>query len=77
MPPDSIYVTILRDPATQFESVFKYLRNDVASFKKVQSSKPFVEYITNPEKSVQYFDYSSQILPYVISDPQVSTCGWG
>nr|XP_039273401.1 galactose-3-O-sulfotransferase 2-like [Styela clava] len=48
LPPDTIYFTILRDPATQFESVFKYLNRDVRAFRRVKGGMK--EFLTNPEK---------------------------
>lgn len=35
MPPDTVYVTILREPAAMFESLFSYYSQHCASFKRV------------------------------------------
>ncbi|XP_028678602.1 galactose-3-O-sulfotransferase 3, partial [Erpetoichthys calabaricus] len=38
MPADSVYVTILRDPATTFESLFSYYQNSIPAFSKVSAA---------------------------------------
>ncbi|XP_063305739.1 galactose-3-O-sulfotransferase 4 [Pelobates fuscus] len=50
MPSDSVYFTILRDPATMAESSFSYYRSVSSAFKKSPSFKAF---IANPSKYYQ------------------------
>ncbi|XP_039265646.1 galactose-3-O-sulfotransferase 2-like [Styela clava] len=52
LPSDTVYLTILRDPATQFESVFHYLRKDVPAFSRASGENGLTDYVRNP---TQYF----------------------
>lgn len=48
--PDTVYFTILRDPATHFKSVFEYYKTNAVPFNKVKSLE---EFITSPQKYFQ------------------------
>lgn len=51
MPRDTIYISILRDPAKQFESAFVYYNAFIEAFRAVSRSKtPLQDWFKNPKK---------------------------
>nr|XP_039271108.1 galactosylceramide sulfotransferase-like [Styela clava] len=53
LPFDAVYITILRDPATQFESVFKYFKQDVEPFNRAEGKDGLKDFVSDPK---QYFN---------------------
>ncbi|XP_039253216.2 galactosylceramide sulfotransferase-like isoform X1 [Styela clava] len=50
LPPDSVFITILREPATQFESAFHYYKHKNAAFGRVNDKHGMKEYLSNPSR---------------------------
>ncbi|CAM5169931.1 unnamed protein product [Eretmochelys imbricata] len=54
MPPDSLYLTILRDPVRTFQSVFAYYRSTVPAFRPLANhTQPLAAFLQAP---AQYYD---------------------
>ncbi|XP_039273594.2 galactosylceramide sulfotransferase-like isoform X1 [Styela clava] len=50
LPPDSVFITILREPATQFESAFQFFKHKNAAFGRVKHKHAMNEYLSNPSR---------------------------
>nr|XP_056704290.1 galactosylceramide sulfotransferase-like [Euleptes europaea] len=60
VPPPAVFLTILRDPARTFESVFHYYRNIVPAFQPLSNhSKPLLAFLEAPHRYYNAQDVSN------------------
>ncbi|XP_071941584.1 galactosylceramide sulfotransferase-like [Antedon mediterranea] len=69
LPPDAVFVTILRDPVTMFESMFTYSKYD-SLYKLTQYDDPLGQFLTNPNSY-----YESHGSKEHAKDPMLSDLG--
>ncbi|KAF3849107.1 hypothetical protein F7725_015604 [Dissostichus mawsoni] len=76
LPPDAVYITILRDPVDLFESSFNYYRRAVPLTWRINGENQLVEFLNNPHTFYSPEAFNSFYLKNLLFLTLVLTTTW-